>query len=85
MERKSHIIFGMTSHTPRTINILKMGGENKIYVLDFNQSSKVREKNGVIYISKEWASQLVMNNPNTVYHHFIYKRPDQPQKVKVRQ
>ncbi|WP_210469719.1 hypothetical protein [Sporosarcina sp. 6E9] len=85
MEKKSHIICGVTSHTPRTINMLKLGGEKKIFVLDYNQTSKVREENGVTYISKEGASQLVMNDPNTVYHHFIYKRPDQPSKVKVRQ
>ena len=85
MEKKSHIIFGVTSNTPRTINMLKMGGEKEIFVLDYNQSSKVREKDGVIYISQEWASQLVMNDPNTVYHYFIYKRPDQSSKVKVRQ
>lgn len=85
MEKKSHIICGVTSHTPRTINMLKMGGERKIFVLDYNQISKVREENGVTYISKEWASQFVMNEPNTVYHYFIYKRPNQSSKVKVRQ
>ncbi|QUW21605.1 hypothetical protein JSQ81_17705 [Sporosarcina sp. Marseille-Q4063] len=85
MERKSHIICGVTSHTPRTINMLKMGGEKAIFVLDYNQSCQVREENGIVYISKEWASQLVMNKPNTVYHHFIYKRPGRPSKVKVRQ
>ena len=85
MEKKSHIICGVTSHTPRNINMLKMGGKKKIYVLDYNQSSSVREENGIIYISKEWASQLVMNDPNTVYHYFIYKRPDQSQKVKSHQ
>lgn len=85
MEKRSHIIMGVTSSTPKTINMLKRGGEKEIYVLDFNQSSKVREKNGIIYISQEWASQLVMNDPNTVYHYFIYKRPGQSQKVKSHQ
>ena len=85
MGKRSHIILGVTSSTPKTINMLQRGGEKEIYVLDFNQSSKVREKNGIIYISQEWASQLVMNDPNTVYHYFIYKRPGQSQKVKSHQ
>ena len=85
MEKKSHIIFGVTSRTPKKINMLKRGGRRNIYVLDYNQSRRVREKNGITYISKEWASQLVMNDPNTVYHYFIYKRPDQSQKVKSHQ
>lgn len=74
MEEEPHVILGFTPGTLKKVEWLQTKGKKEIYVMDYDQSSKVKEENGVMYISREDAELFFKNKPNVVYH-FTTKRP----------
>lgn len=73
MKKTSHIILGVSSITSEKVELLKNNGEEEVYVLDPNQASKIKEKNGIIYLSEEGASIFFSNMTDVVYHWY---KPD---------
>ena len=74
MEEKPHVILGVTPNTFKKIESLQTRGNKEIYVMDYDQSSKVKEENGVMYISPEVAARIFNQNTDVVLH-FYTKRP----------
>lgn len=73
MKRASHIILGVSSITSEKVELLKMNGELEVYVLDHDQASRIKEKDGTIYLSEEGASIFFRNMTDVVYHWY---KPD---------
>lgn len=71
MRKTSHIVWGLSSITSDKVELLKKSGEKEIYVLDYNQASKVQERNGIVYMSLEGASLFFKNADDIMYHHYI--------------
>jgi len=80
MPKMSHLIFGLSEKTLEMVTALKKQGKVDVYVVDYQQSSKVKEQNGVVYLSPEAASFISKYSESIVYHHYMHKRPDLMQK-----
>lgn len=74
MVGKTHIIIGVTSKVSEKIGVLQKEGNKDIYVLDFDQLSKVKKVDGITYLSAEWATRFILKDPDIVCHYFIYQR-----------
>lgn len=82
MPKTSHIILGLSVKTSNMVELLKKQGKTEIYVMDYEQSSKVKEINGIVYLSPEGASILTRNAKNISYYHYMYISPDSMQRRK---
>lgn len=72
MPGKSHIILGLSEDTPEMIKQLQKRGASDIYVMDYNQSSVVKEENGIFYVSPDGASIVANRSKNITYHRYVY-------------
>lgn len=77
VDENVHIIWGNSSFSKNRVNVLKMNGMTKIYVLDEQQKTFIQEENDVIYISKKYAPLLKRDEPGKVHHFFMYVSPDE--------
>lgn len=77
MDENVHIVWGNSSLSKNRVNVLKMNGMKKIFVLDINQTSIVREKNDVVYFSLKYAPLLKKDTPGKVHHFFMYVSPEE--------
>jgi len=69
------MILGVTIKTYEKIRFLKRNKENEIYVIDYTQTSTIKERDGVIYLSPEGASSLTGYINNITFHHYMYILP----------
>lgn len=76
MTNMFHMILGVSGKTPEILDFLKGQGKINIYVVDYEQSSKVREKNGVIYLSPDGASDFSKDSESVMYYQYKYITPD---------
>jgi len=80
MPKTSHLILGLSEKTLEMVTALKKQGKIEIYVIDYEQSSKVKEKNGVVYLSPEAASFISKDSESIMYHHYMHIKPGSMQK-----
>lgn len=80
MEKRTHIILGESSLNEKRIKFLKMNGMDEIIVFDENQTSLVKEKNDVVYLSSRGASLFMKDSPGMVHHLFVYIPPGKRKK-----
>lgn len=74
MMLKTHIIFGVEQATSENFLLLRKNGKRDIYVMDYDQVKRVREVDGINYLSIEWAMKFIQNDSKIVCHHFFDKR-----------
>lgn len=76
MDEKVHIIWGNSSFSENRVNVLRMNGMKRIFVLDNDQAAFTREKNDIIYFSSKYASLLQKDGPGTIHHFFMHVKRD---------
>lgn len=69
---KSHIILGLCGETLKKVEQLRGQGINDIYIVDYEQPSTVKEKNGVFYLSPDGALIVANRKRNVTYHYHLY-------------
>lgn len=80
MDKKTHIIWGNSSFSKNRVNLLKMNGMDRIFVLNKDQASTVKEENDVVYFSMKFEPLLMKDRPGKVHHLFMYVPPGEKKK-----
>lgn len=83
MDKRIHFIWGSASYSKNRILLLKMHGMNRIFVLDKNQETMIKEHKDATHVSIKFVPLFQIDQPGRV-HHFFTKIPSRKHRERIR-